>query len=130
MNSPIKLQVIKSLQGNPEYVLIPIAVYNALRTEIEDEIAGLDAVREERGEYLSFRVEDYVGNPIAAARIKAGITQEELARRMKVSQPYVAKLEGQERATAKVLQKVTAALANAPRKSSEMRRRRRSGRKK
>jgi DNA-binding transcriptional regulator YiaG len=102
MNEPIKLQVIRSLQGTPEYVLIPIAVYNALRAEIEEEIAGLEAVREDRGEYLSFRVEDYVTNPIAQARIKAGITQGELAKRMQVSQPYIAKLERQERVTAKL----------------------------
>ena len=43
MNAPINLQVIKSVEGKPEYVLIPVAVYKALREEIEDEIAVLEA---------------------------------------------------------------------------------------
>ena len=68
MNAPLSIQVIKSLAGEPEYVLIPIAVYNALREEIEDEIAGLEAMMEKDEQYVPFRPEDYVTNPIALAR--------------------------------------------------------------
>ena len=49
-------------------------------------------------------------NPVALARINAGITQEELAKRMKVTQAYISKLEAQSKATAKVLKKVKAAI--------------------
>ena len=98
------------MQGQPEYVLIPVAVFNALREKIEDEIAGLEAAREKGGDYVAFNPEDYITSPVALARIKAGMTQEELARRMKVSQPYIAKLERQERVTPKTLAKLKAAL--------------------
>lgn len=36
-------------------------------------------------EYEPFVIEDYIDNPIALARIKACVTQKELAQRMKVS---------------------------------------------
>ncbi len=39
--------------------------------------------------YVSFVHEDYVDNPIAVARIKAGITQEQLVQRLDVSQAYM-----------------------------------------
>ena len=110
MNAPLSIQVIKSLAGEPEYVLIPIAVYNALREEIEDEIAGLEAMTQKDEQYIPFRPEDYVTNPIALARIKAHTTQEQLAERMGVSQAYVSKIERQDRVTVKVLEKVMAAL--------------------
>lgn len=61
-------------------------------------------------DYVAFDPADYVDNPIALARIKAGITQAELAKRMKVTQAYISKIEGQDSVTAKILQKVKAAL--------------------
>lgn len=111
MNAPLSIQVIKSLAGEPEYVLIPIAVYNALREEIEDEIVGLEALSEKGEEYIPFRTEDYVTNPVALARIKARVTQEALAERMGVSQAYVSKIESQRRVTVKVIEKVMTALS-------------------
>lgn len=63
-----------------------------------------------KNDYVSFEPEDYVDNPIALARIKAGITQEELARRMKVSQAYISKIEKQDSVTAKLLHKIKAVL--------------------
>lgn len=53
---------------------------------------------------------DYIDNPIALARIQAGITQEELAKLMNVTQAYVSKIENQEKVTAKMMQKVTKAI--------------------
>lgn len=61
-------------------------------------------------DYVTFDPADYVDNPIALARIKAGITQEELAKRMKVTQAYISKIEAQDKVTAKMLQKVKKAL--------------------
>lgn len=101
------LQKIKSLNGKDEYVLLPIAVYRALRKEIDGKLDGAAEV----GDYVPFAVEDYVDNPVALARIKAHTTQEELAKRMKVSQAYISKIEGQTKVTPKVLLKVKAALA-------------------
>jgi len=57
-------------------------------------------------EYHPFVVEDYVDSPVALARIKANLTQAELAENMGVSQAYVSKLEAQEKVSAKMLAKV------------------------
>ena len=61
-------------------------------------------------DYHSFDPADYIDNPIALARIQMGITQEELAMRMGVSQAYISKIEAQDEVTAKLLQKVKNAL--------------------
>lgn len=103
------LQKIKSLDGKDEYVLLPVVVYRALRGQIESKLARRKT-RAGEGEYVPFVLEDYVDNPVALARIKADITQAELARRMGVSQAYVSKIEAQVRVSGKVLAKVQGAL--------------------
>lgn len=105
------LQKIKSLDGKDEYVLLPIAVFRALRGQIEQRLTGRSAARSKDDDYLPFVLEDYVDNPVALARIKAKITQAELARRMDVSQAYVSKIEAQARVSSKVLEKVAAAFS-------------------
>ena len=109
------LQRIKSLDGKDEYVLLPVAVYRALRREIDGELSGAKAARRKDDQYVPFALEDYVGNPVALARVKANLTQAELARRMGVSQAYVAKVEGRDQVSAKLLAKVNAALAGRAR---------------
>jgi len=100
------LQIIKSIDGKAEYVLLPFNVYNALRDEIEEALK-----KKYSGEdYVPFELTDYVDNPVALARINTGITQEELAKRMNVTQAYISKLEAQSKVTAKVLKKIKAAL--------------------
>lgn len=96
--------------GKPEYVLILVAVYNALRDQIENKIAGLEAKTKKNGDYVPFALEDYVEIPVALARIKANVTQEQLAKRMGVTQAYVSKIEHQDKVTPKLLAKVKAAL--------------------
>ncbi len=66
---------------------------------------------EENEDYEVFASADYIDNPVALARIKAGITQEELAKLMDVTQAYVSKIENQKKVTAKMMQKVTKAIA-------------------
>lgn len=102
----MNLQTIKSLDGKDEYVLLPVAVYKALQEEIEDEITGLEESAEKGGEYVPFVLEDYVDNPVALARMKAHISQKELAQRLGVSQAYISKIERQERVTPRLLEKV------------------------
>ncbi|OGT49978.1 MAG: transcriptional regulator [Gammaproteobacteria bacterium RIFCSPHIGHO2_12_FULL_38_11] len=100
------LQIIKSIDGKAEYVLLPFNVYNALRDEIEEALK-----KKYSGEdYVPFELTDYVDNPVALARINTGITQKELAKRMDVAQAYISKLEAQSKVTAKVLKKVKAAI--------------------
>lgn len=100
------LQIIKSIDGKAEYVLLPFNVYNALRDKIE---AALKK-KYSSEDYAPFELTDYVDNPVALARINAGITQEELAKRMNVTQAYISKLEAQSKVTAKVLKKIKAAI--------------------
>ena len=99
------LQTIKSIDGKDEYVLLPMSVYTALREEIEGEMAGIEAAAE-GNEYIPFVLEDYVDNPIALARMKAHITQSELAERMGVTQAYISKVERQAKVTPKLLKRV------------------------
>ena len=106
------LQKIKSLDGKDEYVLLPIAVFRALRGQIVQRLAGRSAARLKDDDYIPFVLEDYVNNRVALARIKAKITQAELARRMDVSQAYVSKIEAQAQVSSKVLAKVNAALSH------------------
>jgi DNA-binding XRE family transcriptional regulator len=100
----MSLQVIKSIDGKDEYVLLPIAVYHALRDQITARIGKFT------NKNVSFEPENYIDNPVALARIKAGLTQEELAQRMNVSQAYVSKVESQQTVTAKILLKVKLAI--------------------
>jgi DNA-binding XRE family transcriptional regulator len=100
----MSLQIINSTQGFPEYVLLPINIYNDLRLQID---ARLD---EDDSDYVPFVLENYVKNPAALARIKANVTQGELAEFMDVTQAYVSKIERQKIVTAKTLKKVHQAL--------------------
>jgi DNA-binding XRE family transcriptional regulator len=100
----MSLQIIKSIDGKDEYVLLPVFVYNKLHEEIEEEL---------RHDYVLFDPADYVDNPVALARIKANITQEKLAQHMGVTQAYISKIEQQRKVTLKVLQRVEAALQSA-----------------
>ena len=102
----MSLQVIKSIDGKAEYVLLPVNVYRALRCEIEE------ALKEKYGanDYVPFELTDYIDNPVALARINAGMTQNALAKRMNVTQAYISKLEAQSKVTAKVLKKVKTAI--------------------
>ena len=102
----MNLQTIKSLDGKVEYVLLPVAAYHALRRQITEQLKHA----QENEDYEVFDPSDYIDNPVALARIQAGITQEELAKLMNVTQAYVSKIENQEKVTPKMMQKVTKAI--------------------
>jgi ribosome-binding protein aMBF1 (putative translation factor) len=95
------LQIIKSMDGKAEYVLLPMNIYTTLRSQIE---AALKK-KYSSDDYVPFELTDYVDNPVALVRIDAGLTQETLAKRMNVTQAYISKLEAQSKVTAKVLKK-------------------------
>ena len=95
------LQIIKSIDGKEEYVLLPIATYKVLKKEIDKAIAD---------EYVPFDLEDYVTSPVALARIRANLTQEQLAEKMQVSQAYISKLETKSTISAKTLEKIKKAI--------------------
>ncbi|MBF0135558.1 MAG: hypothetical protein HQL65_04905 [Magnetococcales bacterium] len=68
----MNLQIIKGLDGKDEYVLLPIEVFKALRDQIEDEVLGFNIQNNQEDAYEPFIPEDYVQNPVALARMKAG----------------------------------------------------------
>lgn len=103
----MNLQTIKSMDGEVEYILLPVATYHALRHQITEQLKH----SQENEDYEVFDPVDYVDNPIALARIQAGITQEELAKLMNVTQAYISKIENQSNVSLKVLSKVRVALA-------------------
>ena len=103
----MSVQIIKSVDGKDEYVLLPINVYHALHNQINERMKKIEKYA---NNYAHFDPANYVDNPIALARIKAGITQAKLAKRMKVTQAYISKIEGQDTVTAKLLHKVKMAL--------------------
>lgn len=103
----MNLQVINSTNGKPEFVLLPISVYEKLSDKLKMELITEDS------DYVPFVLEDYVDNPVALARMKAHVTQESLAKTMNVSQAYISKLEAQKKVTPKTLEKVHKALAKA-----------------
>ena len=107
------LQKIKSIQGKDEYVLLPMAVYRALKGQIEKELAACEANQNDEQTYEPFVLEDYVDNPVALARIKAGITQEQLAQRLGVSQAYVSQIERRDTVTNKMLEQVHSAIQSS-----------------
>jgi ribosome-binding protein aMBF1 (putative translation factor) len=81
----------------PTAVLVPFAVYEKLRKQIEAAVEDyLDAQALEEAQQTP--QEDYeVWNPthakIKQARLAAGLTQRQLAAKMGVKQPFIARLE-------------------------------------
>lgn len=106
----MSLQKIKSLNGKDEYVLLPVAVYEALKHEIEGELAHPKLKTVADDEYVPFDLEDYVDNAVALARMKAHLTQKQLAKRMEVTQAYISKIERQDKVTPALLGRVNKAI--------------------
>jgi len=111
----MSLQIIKSLNGQDEYVLLPVAVYRELKEQIQATLATLVERSESEDDYEDFDPADYVQNPIALARLSAGVKQSDLARALGVSQPYLSKLERAGQVSKAALQRVEAALATVQR---------------
>lgn len=109
----MNLQIIRGMNGKEEYVLLPVEVYKILQEQIEEELIGLGIEAGQAEDYESFNPADYVQNPVALARMKVGIKQVELARRMGVSQAYISKLEHTEEVTENMLKRVHDALRGA-----------------
>jgi DNA-binding XRE family transcriptional regulator len=101
------LQIIKNAHGKPEYVLLPFHIYDTLKNRIEKEILSID----KNPDYFDFKPEDFIKNPIALARMKAKITQTELAKKLKTSQAYISKIENDDcTVSEKLFNKIKAAL--------------------
>jgi len=106
----MNLQTINDIHGKTEYVLIPVQVFEALKEQIEDELAGLEAWADQEEDFVDFNPADYVENPVALARIQAHVKQVDLARHMQVTQSYISKLEHADHVSDEAIQKISAAL--------------------
>jgi len=106
----MNVQVIKSLDGREEYVLLPMAIYRSLKQKIDEQLATWKALETNEADYVPFDIADYIQNPVRLARVRAGVLQKELARRMKVSQAYISKIERANKVSPKVFGRVKTAL--------------------
>ncbi|MFA7268350.1 MAG: helix-turn-helix transcriptional regulator [Sterolibacterium sp.] len=75
-------------EGKPAFAVIPYEEYVALTAN------KTRKARSKEDEFVPFILSDYIKNPIRVARVDAGLTQKELAKRLKVTQGYVSKIEG------------------------------------
>jgi ribosome-binding protein aMBF1 (putative translation factor) len=97
--------------GGQRFVLFPADDYARIEKDVQALLRKHVAVsRAKKMDYEPFVLTDYVRNPVALARINAGVTQVDLAKRLGVSQPYIAKLEAQGRVSKEKLEQVTAVL--------------------
>ena len=114
----MKIQIIKE-NNQPKFAVVPWEIFVRFRDDIEDEVLAAEAKRvladPVEGKLVPFDVARYISNPVKAARIKAELSQTELALRMGVSQAYVSKLEKARKVSPKVLQQVAQALAKQKR---------------
>jgi DNA-binding XRE family transcriptional regulator len=119
----MNLNCIQTVDGQ-RFVLLPIEAYAELEQDIERVLrqsrkaVTLPAPSKKKAlagskdaaNYQAFELNAYVRNPVALARIQAGLTQVQLAKRMGVSQPYIAKIEAQGRVSEKTLTAAVAAV--------------------
>ncbi len=121
----MKLNTLETHSGQ-SFVLLPVHIYENFKPQItralksyqsSDPIAvdfkklATPIAAKKNADYVPFKLDEYVRNPVAKARIEAGLTQVQLAKRMKVTQPYIAKLEAQGRVSKEKIEQVRAALA-------------------
>ncbi|MCK9387696.1 MAG: helix-turn-helix transcriptional regulator [Sulfuritalea sp.] len=106
----MNLQKIKSANGKDEYVLLPVAIYEALKDEIRVKLAHPKVKAAADDKYVPFVLEDYVDNPLALARMKSHFTQKQLAERMGVTQAYISKVERQDKVTPTLLERAIKAI--------------------
>lgn len=51
-------------------------------------------IKDEDDKLVPFVIGDYIKNPVRIARVDAGLTQQELAKRLDVTEGYISKIEG------------------------------------
>jgi|GEM_PF-651814 len=74
--------------GRPTFVLVPYKKY----LRLTGTQSSLHKIQTE-SELVPFEISHYIKNPIRVARVKAGLTQLQLAKRLKVTQGYISKIE-------------------------------------
>ncbi len=109
----MSIQVIKK-KKKTDYVVIPYDEFIEYADEDLIDAAYIQEILQDpvEGEIIDFDFADHVSNPVHLARLRAGITQKELAEKMAVTQAYISKLEKSEHVTPKALKKVIVILSS------------------
>lgn len=90
-------------EDKPVFAVIPYDDYIALTVN--------KAKKPKDDEFVPFVLSDYIKNPIRVVRVDAGLTQNELAKRLKVTQGYISKIEGRNfEVTPALMNRVTKAI--------------------
>lgn len=90
------LQVIKGTDGAPEYVLVPVDLYEDMAEAFAAERAALADARDTMDDALPMDMIEALlagENPIAVWRKHRGLSQQELADRVGVAQSNIARAE-------------------------------------
>ncbi len=91
--------------GKPAFAVIPYDEYVALT------VNKAKKPKTKEDELVPLVLGDYIKNPIRVARIEAGLTQQEIGQRLKVTQGYISKIEGRSfTVTASMMDRVTKAI--------------------
>lgn len=103
----MNIQIIKK-KKKADYVVIPYDEFMEYADEDLIDAAYIQEILHDpvEGEIIDFDFADHVSNPVHLARLRAGITQKELAEKMGVTQAYISKLERSENVKPKALKKV------------------------
>jgi len=85
----------------PAFVVIPYDDYLELTNQDK-----------EQDEFIPFKLDDYIQNPIRVARIQANLSQQELAERLNVTQGYISRIEGRSfKVSDKLMHKIKSVLS-------------------
>ena len=85
----------------PAFVVIPYDDYLELTNQDKEE-----------DEFIPFKLDDYIQNPIRVARIQANLSQQELAERLSVTQGYISRIEGRNfKVSDKLMHKIKSVLS-------------------
>jgi ribosome-binding protein aMBF1 (putative translation factor) len=108
--------ILKDTQGRPTHVILTIEEYRDLQKALASHPAVTEGLKRLQDPTLRTYTMDEVArlvfsNNIRACRERAGITQEDLARRISCTQSYISQIEQPDaRPTIGTLQKIAAAL--------------------
>lgn len=106
----MKLQTIKNINGADEYILVPAKVYARLTVSTRRAITRATRRVNANDQYHVFNPEDYVDQPVILARLRAGVSQVDLAARLGVGLSILKRVEAKNLCAATFLEAVRRAL--------------------
>lgn len=106
-------QIIRNLQGDEEFCVLPITVYERLKDKINLELellasASSDSFSDEDNSPTSS--DSVISNPVTMMRLRAGIKQKDLAEQLGVTQAYVSKIENSDSVSPRFVARVRTAI--------------------